>query len=344
MSYASDIHRIATSIALPWNILSGKNILITGATGLIGSCLVEVFMQHVPLEYHVYALGRNEERVKRRFARYRSNPRFHFIRQDLKTSLLAEVDFHYIIHAASEASPNYFATSPVELIQNNILSLSHLMDYGRTHRMQRLLYVSTGEIYGEGDGRIFSEDYSGYVNPLFARSCYPSVKRTCETLCAAYAAEYGVDFVVARPTHIYGPYFTESDNRVYAQFIRNVQHGENIVLKSDGRQCRSWCYVVDCVSALLFILLKGECGQAYNIADNSSNMSIRQLAENIAEISGRQVVFDIPTSVEQSAFNPINCSLFSTAKLEALGWSSTGSLQEHLSATLESSPIDLDSF
>ena len=77
-----------------------------------------------------------------------------------------------------------------------------------------------------------------------------------------YAAEYGVDVVIGRPCHTYGPFFTESDNRAYAQFIRNAIAGEDIVLKSTGLQYRSWCYVVDCASALLHILLKGETGQA----------------------------------------------------------------------------------
>ena len=118
----------------------------------------------------------------------------------------------------------------------------------------------------------------------------------------SYAAEYGADVVIARPCHTYGPHFTEQDNRVYAQFIRNVLRGEDIVMKSTGEQFRSWCYVVDCVSALLHILLKGESGEAYNIADADSNISIRELAETIAAIGGRKVVIDLPDTDEKRGF------------------------------------------
>ena len=129
-----------------------------------------------------------------------------------------------------------------------------------------------------------------------------------------------MDCVIARPSHTYGPYFTESDNRVYAQFIRNIQRGEDIVMKSTGSQFRSWCYVDDCVSALLYILLEGKSGEAYNIADNTSNISIRELAEMIAEIGNRKVIMQLPDDAEKAGYNVVTKSVFSTAKLEALGW------------------------
>ena len=179
---------------------------------------------------------------------------------------------------------------------------------------------------------MFSEDYSGYVNCNTSRSCYPSSKRAAETLCASYAAEYGIDVVIARPCHIYGPNFTETDNRVYAQFIRNILKGEDIVMKSSGEQFRSWCYVVDCVSALLFILLKGVSGEAYNIADSVSVITIRQLAEMLSGIGN--VVIDAPSVAEKKGYNPVSKSVFSIDKIETLGWEASGSMKEKMIKTI----------
>jgi nucleoside-diphosphate-sugar epimerase len=324
-SYKEDILQIFKQ-DLPWEKLSGANILVTGATGLIGGCLVEALMLNPKRNYQVYASGRNEERAISRFKYFADNPAFHFVKYDVMQPLQSNVRFDYIIHAASNASPNFFSQKPVEVIKSNIDGVAHLVDYGMKYGMKRFLYVSSGEVYGEGDGRVFTEDYSGYVDCAKPRSCYPSSKRAAETLCVSYAAEYGADVVIARPCHTYGPHFTEQDNRVYAQFIRNVLRGEDIVMKSTGEQYRSWCYVVDCVSALLYILLKGECGEAYNIADAESNISIRELAETIATIAGRRVVIDIPDADEKRGFNPVTKSVFSTEKLESLGWKSKNHL------------------
>lgn len=333
MEYSADI-LAAANLVLPWEKLSNSNILITGATGLIGSCLVEVLMSRPNKDYHVYASGRNEERAKARFAEFADDPAFHFFKYDVMKPLEGEIQFDYIIHAASNASPNFFATKPVEVIKSNIEGVSNLMDYGLSHGLKRLLFVSSGEVYGEGDGRVFTEDYSGYVNPTSPRSCYPSSKRAAETLCVSYGVEYGVEAVIARPSHTYGPNFTESDNRVYAQFIRNVLKGEDIVMKSTGAQFRSWCYVVDCASALLYILLKGENGQAYNIADASSNISIKDLAEMIAGIGGKKVVIDLPSDVEKAGFNVVTKSVFSTKKLESLGWNVEGTMKDKMLNTI----------
>ena len=333
-AYQEDILQIFEQ-DLPWEKLSGSNILVTGATGLIGGCMVDTLMMNPHRDYHVYATGRNEERAKSRFKDYVNDEGFHFIKYDVLRPLESDVRFDYIIHAASNASPNFFSQKPVEVIKSNIIGVSNLIEYGLEHDMKRILFVSTGEIYGEGDGRAFTEEYSGYIDCAKPRSCYPSSKRTAETLCVSYAEEYGLDVVIARLCHTYGPYFTEQDNRVYAQFIRNILCEEDIVMKSTGEQFRSWCYVVDCVSGLLHILLKGKCGEAYNIADGESNVSIRELAETIAEIGGRKVVIDMSDAAEKRGFNVVTKSIFSTKKLESLGWRPQNHICEGLSNTIQ---------
>ena len=320
---------------LSWEKLSGSNILVTGATGLIGSCLVDVLMSNPNKDYQVYALGRNEKRAQARFMQFKDEPSFHFLRGDVTLPLATDEPFHFIIHAASNGSPNFFANNPVEVMKSNLFGVSNLIEYGLGHGMKRFLYVSTGEVYGINEAPILDESSYGYVDILNTRSCYPSSKRAAETLAMCYAGEYGADVVVARPCHTYGPHFTESDNRVYAQFIRNVLNGEDIVMKSAGTQYRSWCYVDDCVSALLYILLKGKSGEAYNIADKSSVVTIRELAEMIAHIAGREVMIQIPSDSEKKGLTPIKRAVFDTAKLEALGWSVSGSMEEKLRRTID---------
>lgn len=332
-SYREDIIKIFDH-KLPWEKLSGTNILITGATGLIGGCLVETLMINPQRDYQVYALGRNEERARHRFKSFADCQAFHFLRYDVMQSLETNIQFDYIIHAASNGSPNFFAQKPVEVMKANILGVANLMDYGLAHNMKRMLFVSTGEVYGEGDGRVFTEDYSGYVDCTKPRSCYPSSKRAAETLCVSYADEYGADVVIARPCHTYGPHFTEQDNRVYAQFIRNVLHGEDIIMKSTGEQFRSWCYVVDCVSALLHILLKGESKNAYNIADPESNISIRELAEIIAQMGNRRVIIEVPDEEEKKGYNVVTKSVFSTEKLMSIGWAPLMHIRDGLNNTI----------
>ncbi len=333
MSYSEDILR-ASQADLPWSTLYGRKVLVVGATGLIGGCVVELLMAHTFGQFDVYASGRNRERAVSMFARYSSNPRFHFIEYDVTERLMSDVCFDYIVDAASNASPNFFASKPVEVIKANMSGVANLIEYGIAHSMTRFVYISTGEVYGEGDGRVFTEDYSGYVNILSPRSCYPSSKRAAETLCMAYCAEYGADCVVVRPSHTYGPHFTESDNRVYAQFIRNVINGEDIVMKSDGAQFRSWCYVVDCASAILYAMLKGDKGSAYNIADSDSNISVRQLAEMIADIGGKKVVIDLPSNAEKKGFNVVTKSVFDTARIKSLGWDISGSMYDKMLSTI----------
>ena len=325
--YQQDIDKVASQLDLPQD----GNILITGATGLIGSTLVDMLMLHSHCT--VYAMGRNSQRATQRFEAYWDNARFHFIAHDVCNPLTLDIDFHYIIHAASNASPNFFQQSPVEVMKSNLTGLCNLVEYGMKHQLRRMVYVSSGEVYGEGDGSIFTEQSSGYINILSPRACYPSSKRAAETLCASYCQEYGVEIVIARPCHTYGPHFTENDNRVYAQFIRNALKGEDIVMKSKGEQYRSWIYVVDCAAAILLLLTKGTSGEAYNVANAESNITIYQLAQKIATLCQRQVMMDIQ---EDGNTTPITKAVFSTRKLEQLGWKPLFNMDEGLEHTVRS--------
>ena len=324
--YQQDLQKAVQHIQMPEG-----NVLITGATGLIGGCLTDMLMMHSSCD--VYALGRNRKRAEQRFAAFWNNPRFHFIEHDICSPLTLDIDFRYIIHAASNASPNFFQQSPVEVMKANLNGLCQLVEYGLAHHMQRMLYVSSGEVYGEGDGSVFTEQSGGYIDILSPRACYPSSKRAAETLCASYCKEYGAQIIVARPCHTYGPYFTESDNRVYAQFIRNILNDEDIVMKSRGEQFRSWLYVVDCALAMLLLLTKGNSGEAYNVANEESNITIRQLAEKIAQIGGKKVMFDI---AEDGNTTPITKAVFSTEKLNQLGWKPLFNIDEGLAHTIQS--------
>lgn len=334
MTYEDDI--IAASRAdIPWDELSGKNILVTGATGLIGSCVVEILMSRKDMDYHVYASGRDETRINSLFAEYINSPYFHFVKYDVVEPFDYDVDFQYIIAAASGANPILYSTDPVGVMKANFNGVDNLLTYGVKHHLEKFLYISSGDVYGEGDGRAFTEEYSGYVAPLNLRSCYTSSKRATETLCISYASQYGIAVSIARPCHTYGPNFTEGDTRVYAQFIRNILRGENIIMKSTGEQVRSWCYVVDCALGILYILIKGKDKEAYNISDSNSIVSIREMADIIAEIGNKEVIINAPSEIEKRGFNVVKREILDSSKLQALGWRAHCDIRQGLEHTIK---------
>ena len=234
------------------------------------------------------------------------------------------------------AHPAAFNGDPVGTIIGNVESTFALLEYLKKHCGKRLLYVSSGEVYGQGDVSIsaFKEEYAGYVNALSPRSCYPLSKRTTENLCVSYWKQYGGETVIVRPCHTYGPCMTTTDNRAHVQFFHNALDGEDILLKSAGRQMRSYNYVADCVAGLLTVLINGEPGEAYNLANPESRLTIAQLAAKIAKAESKKVVFEDPTSVEIANQSPIAKQVLDTQKLEKLGWKPAFSIEEGISHTL----------
>lgn len=336
--YREDLQYVLDCI--PIEQLKGCNVLVAGATGLIGSFLVDVLMLSNELLHYninVFAMGRKKESLEKRFRSHLKSPFFHAIQHDVKFPLRCGYHFDYIINAASNAHPLAFSTDPVGTIMGNILGVYNLLEYAKHNGLERFLFISSGEVYGQGNENVsaFDESYSGYVDNTNPRACYPNAKRAAETLCVSYTKQYGIDTVIARPCHIYGPTATKGDNRASAQFINNALSGKDIVMKSHGLQLRSYCYVADCVSGILTILLKGETGQAYNIANADSNVTIREMAEIIASVSGKKVVFEVPDEIEKAGYNPVARSILDASKLEKLGWKANYDMETGIKRTID---------
>lgn len=277
-------------------------------------------------------MSRNEKYAHKRFEAYWGNPLFSFICHNVIEPFSLDIPFDYMVHGASNASPKRYATDPVGTMKSNLGGGSNLLELAK-EKKARLLYISSGEVYGEGDDSDFTEDYSGYVDCLNPRACYPSSKRASETLCVSYKEQYGVDVVIARPCHIYGSDI-ERDDRAFAQFLRKAKAGEDILLKSDGSQVRSYCHVDDCASALLYILLRGINGKAYNIANRDSVLSIKELAELIAQTVGVKIMYDIPSNSESKGYSKVQRAVLDSSLLESLGWRPQISLKEGLRRVL----------
>lgn len=215
-----------------------------------------------------------------------------------------------------------YATDPVSTIVMNVTATKELMDLA-VEKKSRFVYASSVEIYGQnrGDCEKFKEDYCGYIDCNTLRAGYPESKRCGEALCQAYIKQHGVDVVIPRIARVYGPTLQADDTKALSQFIHNALDGKDIVLKSEGKQYFSYLHVADAVSGILTVMLKGESGWAYNIADEASDIRLRDLAALVAGQCGRKVVFDLPKASESAGFSPAMLARLDNSALKALGWS-----------------------
>ena len=319
--------------------LFNRTILITGATGMICSAVVDLLHWmncHLGANIHIVLAGRNEERTRKRFPFIEGNTHMSFLPYDATSSEKINIKADFIIHGASNADPASFTKQPVETILANIVGLNALLLSAVENKSKRVLLISSSEVYGRKDERRpFEENDYGFVDILNPRASYPSSKRAAETLCSAYSAEYGLDTVIVRPGHIYGPTITDSDSRASAQFTRKAKAGEDIVMKSAGSQLRSYCYTLDCASAILTVLINGEKGGAYNISNLNSIATIREMAEALAKAGNVNIVFENPSDAEQKSYNLMDNSSLESYKLERLGWNALFNITKGALRTLK---------
>lgn len=332
----NDISRIA-SAPLSWDKLEGKTVLVTGATGFIGSFIISALMQRVcefGADIRVLAMVRNEERARAKFTDYMDLDRIKFVVGDVTEPVNSDEKADYIIHCASNAAPDLYASDPVGTMRINFFGTSHLLDFAMKCGAQKFLYVSTIEVYGKTDNleTIGEEDF-GFISSSNVRSCYPESKKCCENLTICYGKQHNLDVSIGRLSYIYGAGMSKTDSKVCAFFARKVAAGENIVLKSKGEQLRSYTYVSDAITGLLTVLLDGENGEAYNIASSKSRITIVGMAEKYCALfpeKGSKVEFDLPSDYEKGAFSFIANAVLDSTKLESLGWDAQVSLDDGL--------------
>ncbi len=320
--------------------LAGKSILITGSTGLICSSIVDLLIRWN--ERHddkivIHAAGREEEKIKERFCPYYDQEWFHFAKFNaLSDKPVFDFRVDYIIHGAGNASPYQISKEPVETMLCNFGGVQALLEYSKNQKVNRLLYISSSEIYGlMEENRPYKENDYGFLNILDPRNSYSSGKRAAETLCISYFYEYNISTVIARPGHIYGPTAKKSDNRVSSKWMFDAAQGENIVMKSNGSQIRSYCYCLDCAAAIMTILLKGDSAKAYNISNSSTVITIKELANVICKVANVELIMDIPDNNEKKAFNPMSNSSLNSTELERLGFRGIFDIEHGVRATIK---------
>lgn len=324
------------------NKLTQASIMITGARGLIGSFLTDLLLyctESKGLECQIFATGRDVKKLEERFEGWKKKERLHFLEYELGCAngvgrFPAKVD--YIIHCAGSGSPAVFMERPAEFVKNTVVGVYDILDYARTSGSKNSLFISSGEIYGYGntDVTAYEEGDAGCLNHLLPRSCYPVAKRAAENMWITYGKEKTIRTVIARVSHTYGPTALPEECRIAGLCLDAALHKEAIELKSEGRQRRSWCYVADCASGLITILLNGKAGEAYNVAPDDV-FTISEMAETVADIAGKRVVYKLKPTQENQNFNPMDISVLSAEKLKRLGWRSRYRLEEGIKSTLE---------
>lgn len=316
--------------------IKGKRFLITGATGLIGVCMIDALMKYNQqgADIMVYAVGRSKEKASSRLGEYYHDEHFQFIEQDVRQSLPSLLNVDFIIPLASNTHPLAYSQYPIETIEINVkgaeYALQKAAECGAT-----VLYPSTVEVYGNARGEdVFTEDYTGQLNLSTARSCYTESKRVSEALCQSYIAEKGAMVKIVRLSRIFGPTMLMSDSKASSQFIIKALNREDIVLKSKGEQFFSYTYVADAVCAMLHVLISGENGVAYNIASEKCNVHLKDFASTCAKWVGKDVVFDLPSETECKGFSVAMQAILDNQRLKEIGWSSNYDFEAAINRTL----------
>lgn len=336
--YQKDIQNIVKEEEL-WKFISEKTILITGASGLIGTFLVDTLMminKYCNAGITVYALSRNLTKLNQRFEQHSRNPLLHLIEQDVTEPLKLTDTIDYIIHAASNTHPLEYSHDPIGTITTNVFGTYQLLEYLKHQRSGRFVLLSSVEVYGENKGEIeaFTESDCGYTDCNTLRAGYPESKRLSEAMIQAYIAQYQIDSVIIRLCRSYGPTIELDDSKALSQFIMKACKKEDIVLKSEGKQLFSYIYVADAVTAILRIMTNGQCGEAYNVADEKSNVTLLDIAEYLSNLNNKNIIFELPDQEEQRGYSTATKAVLNSDKLKSIGWNARYSMQEGLERTV----------
>jgi len=314
-----------------------SSVLITGATGLIGSQLVKLFLclnRNKNANIRIIAFIRDEKKAQQIFnALYE---KIYFIIGDIKTIQQIDYSIDYIIHCASETSSKIFVDKPVETIDTAYIGTRNMLELAVTKKVKGFVYLSSMEVFGITDSSEKKESDYGYIDILNPRSSYSESKRMCECLCACFAKEYIVPVKIARLVQVLGAGVDYNDTRVAAQFARSIIENKDIVLRTEGKTRRPCIYTRDALAGICTVLLKGKAGEAYNVANADTTTTIRETAEMIVEkIANNNIKlsFDIDVPAEYAPNLNLNLNL---NLIKTLGWRAEIGLEEAYRRMIES--------
>ncbi len=324
--------------------LSGRSVLVTGATGLIGSLAVKALACRNRLygsDITIIALARSRDKFASVYGQPDEACGIVPCICDITKPLCIDRPVNYIIHGASVTSSKAFVEQPVVTIRTALLGTENVLELARSKKVSGMVYLSSLEVYGvtDPDMPYVTENDYGRIDPLSVRSSYSEGKRMTENLCVSYCSQYGVPVRIARLVQTFGAGVEYNDGRVFAQFARSVIEKKNIVLCTTGETLRSYCYTSDAVCGLIHILLKGESGQAYNVANRNTAISIRDMAKLICDSfpdAGISTVFDIAEDATKLGYNPPVKIRLDPTKLEQLGWRAKVDLPEMFKKMIDS--------
>lgn len=329
-----DLDYIANS-GMDFEKLKDSNVLITGATGLIGVSLVRTLLcvnRVNKLNLRVFALIRNREKAEAIYGDLLERKDLLLILGDVTEKLFMSQKVDYIFHCASITTSKIMVSNPVETLLTSVDGTKYVLEFAKDNECKSVVYVSSMEVYGSfaEANRNVTENELGYIDPLAIRSNYPESKRLCENMCVAFYSEYKVPVKIARLSQTFGAGILPGENRVFAQFARSVIEGKDIVLHTKGLSEGNYCYTRDTIMGLLFILLRGENAEAYNVSNPETHMTIAEMAKMVCEKCGYgkiNVVFDIPNSNSFGYAADTRMKLNSD-KLQKLGWKPEIGLEE----------------
>lgn len=328
--YLSDLEKIVNDNNIDWNMLNNKTIFITGATGLIGKNLVNALLyanKKLNINCKILALVRNEENAKEIFKTQMTDS-LGFIVGDVCNKIECNEKIDYVIHAASQTSSKKFVDDAINTIDVALTGTKNVLELAKQNNIASMVYLSTMEVYGrpQTDEKV-DETHSTNLDTTEIRNCYPISKRMCENLCVCY----NVNAKIARLTQTFGIGVNYQDERVFAQFAKCAIENKDIILHTKGETKRCYLYTADSVRAILTILLKGENGQAYNVANENTYCSIYEMAQLVAkECANGQinVKCELEDNIESFGYAPTLCMNLDTTKLQKLGWKANTDLKE----------------
>lgn len=328
--------------------IANKKFLITGATGLLAKYFTYLLLElnkQKDANIEIYILVRNKEKAEKAFSSYLNDSHFHMLIQDVCEEINLGEKVDYIMHAAGSASAYAIKNNPTGIIRANTIGTLNVLEYAKKVEAEKILFTSTREIYGKVEGKDkISESDMGVVDPLNSRNCYPESKRMAEAILESYFVQYGVKYNIARLAHVYGPTMALSnDGRVMADFLDAVLREQDIKLNSDGTAIRAFCYIKDAIDGLIKIIIKGEDGEAYNLANEKEPYMIRDVANKVVEIYGNKslkVKYVEADNETKKGYLGYKITQLDTSKLERIGWEPKVSLQEGIQRTIESFNVE----